>query len=122
MSNLRGHTAQCYLTIWRTLAAEVKTVAVEQWLRELTHQNGRQSSKEYKVKIRNIMSAMFSHAIRHDLANRNPISCGGSDIGKGGKRGAGAGVRILGEFADKRETVHFIPDQVLTIFGRARQS
>jgi integrase len=126
MSNLRGHTAQCYQTIWRgyisprwdrTLVAEIKTVAVEQWLRELTLQNGQPASKEYKVKIRNIMSAMFSHAIRYDLANRNPISCGGSDIGKGGKRGAGAGVRILGEFADKRETVYFTPDQVLTILG-----
>jgi integrase len=127
MSNLRGRTGQCYETVWRlyiephwgtTPLTQIKTLAVEQWLRELRLQSGKPASKEYKAKIRNTMSAMFSHALRADLANYNPISCGGSDIGRGGKRGSGAGVRLLGEFAEKREIVHFPPEQVLDILGK----
>ena len=75
-------------------------MAVEHWLCELKLQNGSLASKEYKAKIRDTMSAMFNHALRNDLANHNPISCGGTDIGHGGKRGPGAGVRILGEFSE----------------------
>lgn len=45
----------------------IKPVAVEQWLRSLKLSDGS------KAKIRNIMSAVFSHAIRYELADRNPI-------------------------------------------------
>jgi integrase len=124
--NLRGNSAASYELIWRlyieprwgtiTLSA-VKTTAVERWLRAVKLRNGNLASKEYKAKIRNVMSAMFSHALREDFCSRNPISCGGSDIGHGGKRGSGAGVRLLGEFSEKRLIVHFAPEQVLAILA-----
>lgn len=47
---------------------KVKTVAVEQWLRSLPLANGS------KAKIRNIMSAIFRHAIRYEMTDKNPIS------------------------------------------------
>jgi integrase len=48
---------------------DVKAVEVERWLRGLDHANGT------KAKIRNHLSALFSHAIRHELYSRlNPIS------------------------------------------------
>lgn len=46
----------------------IKTVAVEQWLRSLPLANGS------KAKVRNIMSAMFRHAIRYEMTDKNPIS------------------------------------------------
>jgi integrase len=48
--------------------SEVKTVAVEQWLESLPLAPGSQT------KIRNIMSAIFSHDIRHEWITFNPIS------------------------------------------------
>jgi len=45
----------------------VKTVAVEDWLRTLSLAPGT------KAKMRNIMSALFTHAMRHELTYRNPI-------------------------------------------------
>jgi len=56
---------------------EIKAVAVEQWLRSLDRlANGSKS------KIRNIMSAVFSHAIRYELADKNPITA----VRQSGKR------------------------------------
>jgi integrase len=48
--------------------SDVKTVAVEQWLESLPLAPASQS------KIRNIMSAVFSHGIRHEWITFNPIS------------------------------------------------
>jgi integrase len=48
--------------------SEVKTVAVEQWLESLPLAPASQS------KIRNIMSAIFSHGIRYEWFTFNPIS------------------------------------------------
>ena len=45
---------------------DVKVVEVEQWLRGLDHASGT------KAKIRNHLSALFSHAIRHELADFVP--------------------------------------------------
>jgi integrase len=45
----------------------VKTVAVEDWLRTLSLAPGT------KAKMRNILSALFTHAMRHEWADRNPI-------------------------------------------------
>jgi hypothetical protein len=45
----------------------VKTVAVEAWLRTLSLAPGT------KAKLRNIMSALFTHAMRYEWADRNPI-------------------------------------------------
>ena len=47
--------------------SEVRTIQVEEWLRALPLANGS------RAKIRNIMSAVFNHAIRYELTERNPI-------------------------------------------------
>jgi integrase len=47
---------------------DVRTVDVELWLHTLTFTPGTRS------KIRNIMSAVFNHAIRHEWMDRNPIA------------------------------------------------
>jgi len=54
--------------------ASVKSVEVESWLRDLKTKACRPASPGTKTKIRNLMSAMFSHAIRYDWASRNPIT------------------------------------------------
>jgi len=65
---------KCYLDNWIVprwgsyCLLEVKTVAVEEWLGNLSLAAGT------KAKIRNIMSAVFNHAIRHEWLERNPIS------------------------------------------------
>jgi integrase len=43
------------------------------WLRALNKANGQSASPGTKAKIRNIMSALFSHAKRYEWASRNPI-------------------------------------------------
>lgn len=48
--------------------SDVKAVAVEEWLGNLALANGS------KAKIRNIMSALFKHAIRYGWLERNPIT------------------------------------------------
>lgn len=48
--------------------SEVKTVAVEKWLDSLP------LAPASKTKIRNIMSAVYSHGIRHEWITFNPIS------------------------------------------------
>jgi integrase len=55
----------------------MKPVAVEQWLRNLGD-----LSNGSKCKIRNIMSGVFSHAIRYEFADRNPITA----VRQSGKR------------------------------------
>jgi integrase len=63
-----------YLDNWilprwrRYLLKEVKTVAVEEWLSQLSMACGT------KAKLRSIMSAIFKHAMRHEWADKNPIS------------------------------------------------
>jgi integrase len=47
----------------------IKPISVEQWLRSL-----QELSDGSKAKIRNIMSAVFSHAIRFEIADKNPIT------------------------------------------------
>jgi hypothetical protein len=43
----------------------IKSVEVETWLRNLKKVNGKPASPGTKTKIRNLMSALFAHAIRH---------------------------------------------------------
>lgn len=52
----------------------VKSVEVEAWLRALKTSKGKLASPGTRTKIRNLMSAMFSHAIRYEWAARNPIT------------------------------------------------
>jgi len=47
---------------------EIRTVEVEKWLNSL------QYAPATRSKIRNIMSAVFNHAMRHEWLDRNPIS------------------------------------------------
>ena len=50
--------------------ADVRTIAVEKWLRKLD------LARESKAKIRSIMSVLFNHAIRHEFLPQggNPIT------------------------------------------------
>lgn len=70
-------TQQCYRVYLKTWVLpkwgefrplDVKAVAVEAWLRSLSLADGS------KAKIRNIMSALYNHAIRHEWMVRNTIS------------------------------------------------
>lgn len=58
------------LPMWKNVPLDdVKSVAVEKWLRSLDLANGT------KTKIRNHFSCLFSHAIRHELYTKlNPIA------------------------------------------------
>jgi integrase len=63
-----------YLNLWiipkwgaRKLR-DVRTVPVEEWLRSLPLANGT------RAKLRNLMSALFRHAMRHEWTDRNPIT------------------------------------------------
>ena len=47
---------------------EIRTVAVESWLGTLKLSNGS------RAKVRNIMSALYSHAMRWEFFDRNPIT------------------------------------------------
>lgn len=66
---------------------EVHTPEVEKWLRGVDRANGT------KAKIRNVFSAMYSHAVRWGFCAQNPISSG-IPVGTGGRRGPSIGVRI----------------------------
>ncbi len=65
---------KCYLDNWvlprwgSYRLTDVKAVAVEEWLAGLTLTAGT------KAKLRNIMSALFNHAIRYEWLGRNPIT------------------------------------------------
>lgn len=73
---------------WGRLSLQtVKTVDVERWLREAAVANGTKS------KLKCLMSALFSHAVRWEFTSINPISSG-IPVGSGGKRGPSVGVRV----------------------------
>jgi integrase len=56
--------------------ADVRTAAVEEWLRSplKSKGTGKRLADGTKAKIRNIFSALFSHAIRWEFIDRNPIT------------------------------------------------
>lgn len=64
-----------------TIAA-VKTADVETWLRSIERADGT------KVKIRNLMSALFNHAVRWEFTETNPITgpSRGAGVRQSGKR------------------------------------
>ena len=66
---------------------QVKTVEVERWLLATEAENGT------KAKIKCVMSALFSHAVRWEFCGHNPISSG-IPVGSGGRRGPSTGVRV----------------------------
>jgi integrase len=63
----------CYLNNWivpkwgEGSLSDVRTVAVEDWLHGVPLSNGS------RAKIRNLMSALFNHAMRYEWTTRNPI-------------------------------------------------
>jgi integrase len=65
---------RCYLKIWilprwgESSLSDVSAVAVESWLEGLSLAPGS------RAKIRNVMSAVFKHAMRHEWIGRNPIT------------------------------------------------
>jgi integrase len=60
---------------WGTFnVTEVRTIAVETWLRELRRRDGEDLANATKAKIRNVMSVLFNHAIRYEWLEKNPIS------------------------------------------------
>ena len=62
---------------WGSLSIrDVRTIAVEEWLRRLTLPSGKRMANGTKAKTRNIMHALFNHAIRYEwlAQNSNPIS------------------------------------------------
>jgi integrase len=64
---------ECYLNNWilprwgEHKLDQVKPVAVEEWLDSIKRAKGT------KAKIRNLMSALFTHAMRYEWVDRNPI-------------------------------------------------
>jgi integrase len=65
---LRAAFMGLYELRWRASMQEVKAVQVEQWLKSLPLAPGS------KAKVRNIMSALYSHAIRWEWAKHDPIT------------------------------------------------
>lgn len=64
-----GYLTKWILPRWRSYRiTDVKAVQVEEWLRSLPLAPGS------KAKIRNIMSALYSHAIRWEWIGHNPIT------------------------------------------------
>jgi len=55
---------------------DVRTVAVERWLKYLCRVDGERLADATKAKIRNLMSVLFNHAIRYEWLEqgRNPIT------------------------------------------------
>jgi|UniRef100_A0A7V4XRB4 integrase len=64
---------ECYLKAWILprwgdfKLDQIKPVAVEEWL------DGIKRARATRAKIRNIMSAIFQHAMRYEWIDRNPI-------------------------------------------------
>ena len=65
----QGYLKKWILPRWKSYRLpDIKAMQVEQWLKTIPLASGS------KAKIRNIMSAVFSHALRWELTNRNPIT------------------------------------------------
>jgi integrase len=62
---LSNHVVPKWGNVW---LSDVRTVEVEQWLHSLPYAPATRS------KIRNIMSTLFNHGIRHEWIHRNPIT------------------------------------------------
>src|SRR6266436_5140533 len=85
------------------LLEEIKTIEVERWLRATEVTDGT------KAKIKCVMSAVFSHAVRWEFCGHNPISSG-IPVGTGGKRGPSTGVRVSAK--RQRSPLVLSPEQV----------
>ena len=54
--------------------ASIRPIEVENWLRNLKGLRGKDASPGVKSKVRNLLHALFSHALRYDFGSRNPIT------------------------------------------------
>lgn len=84
---------------------EIKTVQVERWLDGLD-----ELANGSRAKIKTVMSALFSHAVRWEFCAHNPISSG-IQVGCGGKRGPSTGVRVSAK--RKKAPLLLTPEQVM---------
>ncbi len=85
-SDWRSHATRIvyceYLTRWikpywgSMNIRDIRTVAVEGWLRQLQRHDGEALANSTKAKIRNLMSVLFNHAIRYEWLEqgKNPIT------------------------------------------------
>ena len=71
-----GYLKKWIIPRWGTCRlTDVKAVEVEKWLKTLCFKKtGIPLARGSKAKIRNIMSALYSHAIRWEWADKNPIT------------------------------------------------
>jgi integrase len=53
---------------------EVRTIAIQDWLRGLTRKAGGPLARSTKSKIRNVMHVLYEHAIRYEFTERNPVT------------------------------------------------
>jgi len=83
------------------LACGMKTMQIQEWLDKIQRPDGT------KLKIKNVMSTIFSHGVRWELVERNPV-CGQG--GSQGHRGASTGVRQSNRISIRR--VVLAPDVV----------
>jgi len=98
------YTKNWVLPRWgSSLLRDVKTVDVERWLRAVPRANGT------RAKIKCVMSAVFSHGVRWELCDHNPISSG-MQVGAGGRRGPSVGVRVSSK--RQKEPIVLTPSQV----------
>lgn len=58
----------------RSALSAIKAIEVEQWLNGIMRKDGNPTSPATRAKIRNVMSAVFAHAIRYGWATHNPIT------------------------------------------------
>jgi integrase len=83
------------------LAGSMKSMRIQEWLDTIKRPDGT------KLKIKNVLSTIFSHGVRWELVERNPI-CGQG--GTPGHRGASTGVRQSNRVSITRVTLQ--PDVV----------
>jgi integrase len=71
-----GYLKKWILPRWRACRlTDIKAVEVEKWLKTLCFpKTGIPLARGSRAKIRNIMSALYSHAIRWEWAEKNPIT------------------------------------------------
>jgi integrase len=71
-----GHLKKWVLPRWRSCRlTDVKATEVEKWLKSLCFpKTGVPLARGSRAKIRNIMSAIYSHAIRWEWTEKNPIT------------------------------------------------
>jgi len=71
-----GYLKKWIIPRWRAYRlTDIKAVEVERWLKSLCFpKTGVPLARGSKAKIRHIMSALYSHAIRWEWADKNPIT------------------------------------------------